>query len=438
MLKSIKNVWKITEVRKRILFTAFIIFIYRLGSHIPTPGIDSAKLAAMFNKGSGVLGFLDMFAGGALKRFSIFALGIAPYINASIIMQLLVYVIPSLEKLSKEGESGRKKISQYTRYGTVIIGALQAFGMSFMLRNAGVVSSDFNFIVFTLVVIITLTAGTSFVMWLGEKVTERGIGNGISLLIFAGIVAGLPSALYSEFATRGDELLFLPKMLILAFVALIVIAFIVFMQEGQRRIPVQYAKRVVGRKVYGGTSTYIPLRVNQAGVIPIIFAVSLMLFPTMISQFFMGRLATGSAMRPFFKGVLTYFSTGHPFYYVCYCGLIIFFCYFYTAITFNPKDLADNMKKSGGFIPGVRAGRPTADYIDRVLTRITLAGSVFLALIALMPTIFMAMAKVQYSFGGTGLLIVVGVALDTMKQLESHLVTRKYDGFMKKKGTFLR
>ncbi|PKK91416.1 MAG: preprotein translocase subunit SecY [Candidatus Wallbacteria bacterium HGW-Wallbacteria-1] len=437
MFQILRDAFKIPELRKRILFTLAMIAVYRLGAHIPTPGIDAGALDKLFGKG-GMLGFLDMFSGGALKRFSIFALGIAPYINASIIMQLLVYVIPFLEKLAKEGESGRKKISQYTRQGTIVLGVLQSFGISFMLDRYGVRLENVPFWVFSFICVLTLTAGTAFIMWLGEKITERGIGNGISLLIFAGIVASFPGAVAQQWAIWSQTAMFLPKLMVLGGFAIVVIAGIVFIQDGQRKIPVQYAKKVVGRKVYGGQSTYIPLKVNQPGVIPIIFAVSIMLFPGMIAKMLMSRFQSTDTIYRFLNSVVTYLQPPSVLYFVLYCLLIIFFSYFYTAITLNPKDLADNMKKYGGFIPGIRAGRPTADYIDRILMRITLAGAVFLAVIAVLPEILVNMANIQFYFGGTGLLIVVGVALDTVKQIESHMLTRHYEGFMKKKSTFLR
>lgn len=437
MFQILRDAFKIPELRKRILFTLAMIAVYRLGAHIPTPGVDATQLTKLFGSG-GMLGFLDMFAGGALKRFSIFALGIAPYINASIIMQLLVYVIPYLEKLAKEGDSGRKKISQYTRQGTIVLGALQAFGISFMLDKYGVRLPNLSFPVFSFICVVTLTAGTAFIMWLGEKITERGIGNGISLLIFAGIVASMPAAVAQQWMVGTKEAMFLPKMMIVGLFCVVVIAAIVFIQDGQRRVPVQYAKKVVGRKVYGGQSTFIPLRVNQAGVIPIIFAVSIMLFPGMIARMLMSRFQSTDAAYRFLNKVVMYLNPPSMIYYVLYCVLIVFFAYFYTAITLNPKDLSDNMKKYGGFIPGIRAGRPTADYIDRILMRITLAGAVFLAGIAVLPQIMIDLANVQFYFGGTGLLIVVGVALDTVKQIESHMLTRHYEGFMKKKSTFLR
>ena len=444
MIGTLRDSFKIGELRSRILFTLAMIAVYRLGSHIPTPGVDAQALAHYFSdKGGGILGFLDMFSGGALKRFSIFALGVAPYINASIIMQLLVYVVPYLEKLAKEGTEGRQKISQYTRYGTILIGALQAFGMSFMLANAGgkgVLTAEMqeHFARFSILTVLTLTAGTAFIMWLGEKITEKGIGNGISMLIFVGIVASLPSAIVQTYRVFKEDALFWPRIVLILFFVVFVTAAVIWVQDGVRKIPVQYAKRIVGRRVYGGQNTYIPLRVNQAGVIPIIFASSILLFPGLITNFFSQYFSMTSWIGMVTNWINTLLAPSHWFYLVLYCLLIIFFSYFYTAITFNPKDLADNMKKYGGFIPGVRSGRPTAEYIDRTLVRVTLVGSIFLAIIAVIPNIMMVMAKVPFYFGGTALLIVVGVGLDTMKQLESHLVTRNYDGFLKKKSRLFR
>lgn len=449
MFGKIADTFKVPELKRRILFTLFAIIIYRLGVHIPTPGINLAKMSQLFGKQEGLLGFLDMFSGGALRNFSIFALGIAPYINSSIIMQLLVYVIPSLEKLAKEGEEGRKKISQYTRYGTVVLGAFQALGISFMLNNSGLalggVLTGARFFWWSFLIVITLTAGTSFIMWLGEKITDKGIGNGISLLIFAAIVSRLPSALLKTYAALKDDQFFFPKVLILILISFVVIGVVIFITEGTRKVPVQYARKVVGRKVYGGQATHIPLRLNSAGVIPIIFASSILMFPAMIARFFVGRFATTSwgykilnTIQHLFTQPYNSISWSSLFYFFIYSLLIIFFSYFYTAITFNPKDLADNMKKYGGFIPGIRAGKKTAEYIDKILVKITLAGGVFLALIAVLPIILIVAFRVQFRFGGTALLIVVGVALDTVKQMETHLLTRHYEGFMRKKGSLLR
>ncbi|HHX51363.1 MAG TPA: preprotein translocase subunit SecY [Clostridia bacterium] len=417
MLDTLKSAIKLPDLRKKIIFTLWMFLIFRLGAHVPVPGIDSKILAEMMQ--SNLFGFFDIISGGAFKRFTVFAMGIMPYINASIIMQLLTVVIPHLERLAKEGEEGRKKIVQYTRYGTVILGAIQAFGMTFYLRGALVNPGPLSYTV----IIITLTAGTAFLMWLGELITEKGIGNGISLIIFAGIVSRLPMGIVNTFreVRAGETSIF--GVLAFVVIALVVIGGVVAIQEGQRRIPVQYAKRVVGRRVYGGQSTHIPLKVNQAGVIPVIFAMSILLFPSTIASWFPNN--------NFAQFILTQFSFNSVLYMFFYAMLIIFFTYFYTAVTFNPADVADNMKKYGGFIPGLRPGRPTTEYIERVLSRITLAGAVFLATIALLPNFIMALTGLNVQFGGTSLLIVVGVALETMKQLESHLLMRHYQGFMK-------
>lgn len=421
MLSALQNAFKVGELRQKLLFTLAMLLVFRFGAHVPVPGIDAQALERLFQQG-GLLGFLDLFAGGALKRFSIFAMGIAPYINASIIMQLLTVVVPQLGELAKQGEEGRKVMTQYIRYGTVVLGAIQAFGMSYWLKNMGVIP---NFSIFTsLTIVITLTAGTAFLMWLGEMITGNGVGNGISILIFAGIVAGLPGGVVQTISlikVGGINLVALAAFLV---VAVIVTGAVIFMQEGQRRIPVQYAKRVVGRKVYGGQSTHIPLRINQAGVIPVIFASSILLFPATIAQFFPGS-SVASVIRDLF-------SPQSVLYNVLYALLIIFFTYFYTAITFNPVEMADNLKKYSGFVPGIRPGKPTAEYIDRVATRITLAGAVFLAFVSVLPVVLIGLTGVQtFYFGGTALLIVVGVTLETMKQLEAHLLMKQYEGFMK-------
>ncbi len=428
---------KIPELRNRILFTLGMIVVFRIGTHIPTPGVD-AKLLASQMPTSDVFSFLNMFSGGALRRFSVFALGIAPYINASIIMQLLVYVIPYLEHLAKEeGEEGRKLISQYTRYGTVLIGALQAFGITFMLERMGVVPQ--GGIPFKIMAVTTLTAGTAFIMWLGEQMTSHGIGNGISILITAGILASLPEAIVHQYALFQGNAQDVIKMLVLLIIVIAVIMAIVLVQDGVRKIPVQYAKRVVGRRVYGGQNTFIPLRVNQAGVIPVIFASSILLFPSMIVNWIQGLQSVQAAMETGFLGTILHYLFGlfnyNTYgYLIVYAVLIVFFTYFYTAITFNVQELSDNMKKYGGFIPGIRAGRPTVDYLERTLSRITLAGGIFLSIVAVIPNLMIKFMNVQFYFGGTALLIVVGVAMDTMRQLESHLVTRHYEGFMKKRG----
>lgn len=435
MLQSLSNSLKIPELRNRILFTLGMILVFRIGTHIPTPGIDASLLTSKMPDNSELLSFLNMFSGGALKRFSVFALGIAPYINSSIIMQLLVYVIPYFEHLAKEeGEEGRKKINQYTRYGTVLIGALQALGISFMLeRYQIVINPGWGF---KLMAILTLTAGTAFIMWLGEQMTARGIGNGISILITVGILAGLPDALLSQFISLGKEAHEVIKIIILLALVLVTIMMIVYVQDGVRKIPVQYAKRVVGRRVYGGQNTYIPLRVNQAGVIPVIFASSILMFPAMIFSWIqnLDSMQDIIANNRFVFWFLNIFNYNSWTYLLIYVVLIIFFTYFYTAISFNVQDLADNMKKYGGFIPGIRAGQKTVDFLERTVSRVTLAGGIFLAVVSVIPNLLIMFMDVNFYFGGTALLIVVGVAMDTMRQLESHLVTRHYEGFMKKKG----
>jgi preprotein translocase subunit SecY len=429
MLTAFQNVFKIEELRRRVLFTLGILIVYRIGGHIPTPGIDSQALGAFFaSQGATLFGLYDMFAGGAFYKATIFALGIMPYISASIIFQLLGSVIPYFQKLQKEGEEGRKKITQYTRYGTVLLAALQAFGTAVFLESItagqGVPVVPNPGWGFKFTTIITLTSGTIFIMWLGEQITERGIGNGISLIIFIGIIARFPQAIFDEMreVMAGRRGIF-TELFIIAFM-IAVIAAIVLVTRAQRKIPVQYPKRVVGRKVYGGQATHIPLSVNTAGVIPIIFAQSIMFAPQTVLSFFPNV--------EWLQDIGTYFDPGAWLYSVVYGLIIVFFAFFYTAIVFNPVDLADNMKKYGGYIPGIRPGKRTAEYIDKVLTRITLPGAIFFALVAVMPYILIQQANVQYYFGGTGLLIVVGVALDTLQQVESHLIMRHYDGFMKK------
>ena len=441
MLQAFANLFKIPDLKKKLLFTAGLIVVYRLGTYVPTPGIDGAKLAQFFaniarTQGGTLFGIMNMFAGGAMSRLTIFALGIMPYISASIILQLLTAVIPALEKLAKEGEAGHKKIIQYTRYGTVLLAVIQSFFIALWLENPArfqgmqiVQSPGWPFRVLT---VITLTSGTAFIMWLGEQIQEKGIGNGISLIITVGIISRLPTAVIQlislvrpSASQKGQlepfTLVFLAAMLVTVVVGVVIIT------QGQRKIAIQYAKRIVGRKIYGGQSTYIPLKVNQAGVIPIIFAQSIILFP-----------ATIAAIVPnaFVQRLAASLSGGGWLYNSIYSLLIIFFCYFYTAITFNPIDVADNMKKYGGFVPGIRPGRATAEHLDFIMTRITLPGAVFLALIAILPSIISASLKVPYLiasfFGGTGLLIIVGVMLDTMRQIESQLLMRHYEGFMKR------
>ncbi|MDX9872042.1 MAG: preprotein translocase subunit SecY [Clostridia bacterium] len=418
MISSLAGAWKLTDLRRKILFTMAMLLVFRVGVHVPVPGINRQVIADLIAQGQ-LLGFFDIISGGAFKNFSVFAMSITPYINASIIMNLLTVVIPYFEKLAKEGEEGRKKMTSYTRYGTVILGFIQAFGISVGLRSA-VLNPGWGS---TLVIALSLTAGTAFLMWLGELITEKGIGNGISLIIFAGIVSRVPSGvvtLYQYLAAGTTNILVI---IIFAVLALAAIAAIVAIQEGQRRIPVQYAKRVVGRKIYGGQSTHIPLKVNQAGVIPIIFAISILMFPGTIASWFPNNSIA--------VWISNFFNFRTVWYNLLYALLIIFFTYFYTAITFNPVDVADNMKKYGGFIPGLRPGRPTAEYIQKVMNRITLAGAIFLAAIAVLPSALMAVTNLPLYFGGTSLLIVVGVALDTMKQIEANLLMRHYQGFLK-------
>lgn len=421
MFDALKGALKLGDLRKKLLFTLAMIFVFRVGTHIPVPGLNAQAMEKLFS--GAFFGFFDVVSGGAFKKLSIFAMSITPYINASIIMQLLQVVIPKLEQLAKEGDEGRKKITQYIRYGTIVLGLIQATGLSFALKKAGAFNSATNGQL--ILVALTLTAGTAFLMWLGEKITEKGIGNGISLIIFAGIVSRIPSGTVSMYQLFKAGSINIFSIIMFLAIAVLVIAAVVFVTEGQRKIPVQYAKRVVGRKVYGGQSTHIPMKVNQAGVIPVIFASSLLLIPQTISQ-----TLPNSAFAKFMS---VYFTWKSPMYILFQFLLIVFFTYFYTAITFNPTDVADNMKKYGGFIPGLRPGRSTAEYLDKVLTRITLSGAIFLGLIATLPNfmIFATGMDIASGFGGTALLIVVGVALETMKQMESHLLMRHYQGFMK-------
>ncbi len=420
MLDSLSNIFKITELRNKILYTLMMFAIFRAGIHIPVPGVDASVIESLFTSGN-LFGLLDLFAGGALSKFSIFAMSITPYINASIIMQLLQSVVPQFEAWSKDGEDGRKKIAKVTRYGTVVLGFVQAAGMAFALRaNNALVNNDFLSV---FVVAIILTAGTCLLMWIGEQITAYGIGNGISLIIFAGIVARLPDGLETIYQYIQNGTINMFQAFLFAVIALAMIAVVVAVTQGQRRIPIQYAKRVVGRKMYGGHSTFLPLKVNQAGVIPIIFASSVLMFPVTIAQFINNE---------FVHKVADLFTWGTPLQTALYAILIFIFTYFYTAISINITDMADNMKKYGGFIPGIRAGKPTADYVDNVMTKITLAGAVFLAVVAIIPNFLGSITGVQgVYFGGTALLIVVGVALDTMQQIESLMVTRHYKGFVK-------
>jgi preprotein translocase subunit SecY len=423
MLRTIANAFSVADIRKKLAFTAAMLLLYRLGAYIPAPGVDvdAVKELSQNFEGSNVLGFLSLFSGGALERLSLFALGIMPYITASIILQLLTVVVPSLEKLQKEGEVGQQKITQYTRYLTVGLAFAQAWGFVFLFKSFGSKAGGNVIGNLTgpkiLLIVICLTAGCTLLMWLGELITQRGIGNGISLMIFASIVSGLPGGIQAWW-TNPDQVF----VVMMPFVALAVIVAIVFVQEGQRRIPVQYAKRVVGRKMTSGGSTYLPLRVNMAGVIPVIFAASIMAFPPTIGQL----LNTPAALD-----FAAFFSPNGWAYVVGEVFFIIIFTYFYTAVTFNPVDQADNLKKYGGFIPGVRPGRPTAEYLDRILSRLTFPGALYLGAVAALPTILISQTSANFFFGGTSILIVIGVALDTVKQLEAQLMMRNYEGFLK-------
>jgi preprotein translocase subunit SecY len=448
VIEAVQNIFNIPDLRKRILFMLGLLAVYRVGAYIPTPGIDAEALRNLFSAAEGTLfGFLDLFSGGNFRRLTIFALGIMPYITASIILQLLTVVWPYLEKLSKEGELGRRKITTYTRYLTVVLSAVQSAGIAVALQRQGnvVVNPGVGFILMTM---LTLTTGTAFIMWLGEQITERGIGNGMSLIIFAGIVVGLPRAIndiYQKVNTGDWSVL---TLLIVVAMMVVVVAFIVLVERGQRRIPVQYAKRVVGRRVLGGQSTHLPLRVNTGGVIPVIFASSILTFP----QTF-GLVAQNNS---YLRAITDALRWGEPLYNLLYVVGIIFFCYFYTSIIFNPNEVADNMRKYGGFIPGIRPGKRTAEYVNSILTRITLVGALYLALIAIIPEFlytgfhvqnipfigprmdavlpqwFTQGLRVNFYFGGTSLLIVVGVAMDTIQMVESQLIMRHYDGFLKK------
>ena len=425
ILSNFQNIFRVPELKNRIVFTLALLIVYRIGGHIPTPGINGEELSKFLSeKGGAIMGFFDMFSGGALSRVTIFALGIMPYISASIIFQLLTVVIPAIGKLAKEGEAGRKKITRYTRYGTVVISAIQSFGIAVglesMAQGAFIQNPGWSFRLLTM---LTLTSGTAFIMWLGEQITERGIGNGISLIIFAGIVAGFPNAVVSTFSLiqAGTLSIFFVIFLIVMMIA--IVGVIIFMERGQRKIPVQYAKRLVGRKVYGGQSTHLPLKINTAGVIPPIFASSIIMFPATIAGFI---------AIPWVQGIAKQLSPGTILYTTLYVGMIFFFAYFYTAIVFNPIDIADNLKKYGGYIPGIRPGQKTSEYIYRVLSRLTFVGAVYLAVVCIIPEILIGRFNVPFYFGGTSLLIVVGVALDTVSQMESHLLTRSYEGFLKK------
>jgi len=434
---SIANIAKIPELRKRIAFTLALLAVYRIGIFVSTPGANRAVMKQVMRASSGTfLGLFNMFSGGALEQLSIFALGIMPYISASIILQLLTVVVPALERLQKEGQQGQKKINQYTRYGTIVLSLVQSFFIARYFEGLNRTYGQYGTVVanpglaFELMTMVSLTTGTCFIMWLGEQITERGIGNGISLIIFAGIVAGFPDAvvrLVQKSTSTGDLNAF--ELFMILGIVITVIAVIIFFEQGQRKIPVQYAKRVVGRKMYGGQSTHLPLKINVAGVIPPIFASSILMFPAQIASY---------VQTPWMQKITDVLQPGDWRYNVLYVGLNIFFCYFYTAVTFNPVDVADNMKKYGGFIPGIRPGRATAEYIDRVLTRLTFGGAVYISAVCVLPSFMQQKFHVPFSFGGTGLLIVVGVALDTVQQIESHLITRNYEGFTGPKGPRVR
>jgi len=434
MIAGAQNIFKIPELKRRILISFLFLAIYRIGVHIPTPGINGDALASFFAQAKGTLfSLIDMFSGGALERLSVFALGIMPYISASIILQLLTVVIPYLERLQKEGEIGRKKIIQYTRYGTVVLSIIQGFGIAVGLEAMRGAAGEMIVLnpgwSFRLMTVITLTAGTAFIMWLGEQITERGIGNGISLIIFAGIVARMPNAIASTYELFRVGQMGIITILALIIVMVLVVAVIIFFETGQRRLPVQYAKRIVGRKVYGGQSTHLPLKLNTSGVIPPIFASSILMFPLTIANFMPKPWVDA---HPWVQTILSSLGPGALLYNLFYVGFIIFFCYFYTAVTFNPNDVAENMKKFGGYIPGIRPGQKTSEYIDKVLTRITLGGAIYVSVVCVLPTILIGRFNVPFYFGGTALLIVVGVALDTVQQIEAHMLTRHYEGLMKK------
>jgi len=456
--EAVANVFKIPDLRNRLLFTLGLLAIYRLGAHIPTPGIDANRLEAFFQaNGGSFFGFLDMFSGGMFRRLTIFALGIMPYITSSIILQLLTVVVPQLEKLSKEGELGRRKITQWTRYLTVVLALFQSMAIAFTLQSAGQGAVGGGFVInpgwgFVLMTMITLTTGTAFIMWLGEQITERGIGNGMSLIIFTGIVIGIPSGAMNMWQNVASGNWNLFHVLVILLMMVTVIALVIFVERGERRIPVQYAKRVVGRRMMGGTSTHIPLKVNAGGVIPVIFAQSLLTFPQSFLQISWVRDSK------WLSGMLDAIAPTQPLYFLLYIALIVFFCFFYVSIIFNPSEAADNMRKNGGFIPGIRPGKNTADFMNRILTKITVVGGLYLALLSLLPEIMISGVKLQrlplignfidnyfprflldglgvnFYFGGTSLLILVGVAMDTMNQIEAQLIMRHYEGFTPRAG----
>jgi preprotein translocase subunit SecY len=427
VIDALQNIFRIPELKKRVLFSIGMLFVYRIGCHIPTPGIDGVALSKLFKSAQGtLLGLFDMFSGGALERLTVFALGIMPYISSSIIFQLLTVVVPAIEKLSKEGEAGRKKIIQYTRYGTVVLSVVQAMGISIGLetmRGPGgemiVPSPGWSFRIMT---VITLTAGTAFIMWLGEQMSEKGIGNGISLIIFAGIVARVPTAIGNSFRLLQAGQLSLFVLIFVLALMFAVIAAIVFVERGQRRIPIHYAKRVVGLKTFSAQTSHLPLKVNMAGVIPPIFASSIIMFPATVANFI---------DIPWVQAAARSLNPGNWVYNILYVAFIIFFCYFYTAVTFNPIDVAENVKKHGGYIPGIRPGKETSEFLDRVLTKLTFAGAIYISVVCVLPSILIGKFNLPFYFGGTALLIAVGVGMDTVAQIESHLITRSYEGFMK-------
>ena len=425
MIRTVAKAWKIPDIRKKIIFTLLMLVVFRVGSQIPVPGIDREILAQTFDGETGLFALFNLFSGGAFSQFTIFALSITPYITASIILQLLTIAIPSLERLAREGVEGRKKIAAYTRYLTVVLAIIQAIGVSIGLFRQALISTDFFSVA---VIVLVLSAGTTFLMWLGEQINEHGIGNGISLIIFAGIVSRLPSAIQEVWTKIADGSMSIVTLIIFVIFCVLVIVGIIYIQQGQRRVPVQYAKRVVGRKMYGGQATHIPMKVNQAGVIPVIFTMSFLQFPLTITYFM--DPASGAAQW-IEKWLSPMGSPGVWVYAAFNVVLIIFFTYFYTSVTFNPVEVAHNMKANGGFIPGIRPGKATIEYLNRVMTRITFVGAIFLAAVAILPTLVSELGGLNFHFGGTSLLIAVGVALDTMKQLEQQMVMRNYQGFLK-------
>jgi preprotein translocase subunit SecY len=427
LLEGFQNIFKIPELRKRVLFSLGMLAVYRIGCHIPTPGIDSQALAHFFKQAQGtLLGMFDMFSGGALEKLTVFALGIMPYISSSIIFQLLQVVVPSIEKMSKDGEAGRKKIIQYTRYGTIVLAVVQAMGISIGLESMRGPAGELVVPVpgwgFRIMTVITLTAGTAFIMWLGEQMSEKGIGNGISLIIFAGIVARIPNAVGNSIKLLSAGQLSLFVLLFILALMFIVIAAIVFVERGQRKVPIHYAKRVVGLQTFGAQTSHLPLKVNMAGVIPPIFASSIIMFPATVGNFI---------NIPWVQAAAKSMSPGNWIYNLFYVAFIVFFCYFYTAVTFNPMDVAENIKKHGGYIPGRRPGKETSEFLDTVLTKLTFAGAIYISIVCVLPTILIGKFNLPFYFGGTALLIAVGVGMDTVSQIESHLITRSYEGFMK-------